>query len=639
MKFDKTVETSQKNLFEPGQTLGGRYQVISCLGHGGMGVVYHVIQMFLNKELALKTIDKRGISEEVMRRFQKEARTAFAVKHPNIIAVDDFGLLDDQTPFLVMELIRGETLSEKLKRKTSLSINEAIPMFMQICVGLAYAHELGVVHRDIKPSNIMIPDDMEPGTEGSVKIVDFGIATFAAEDEERSITHTTEIFGSPLYISPEQCSGIKVDHRADIYSLGCVIFETLTGTPPFIGESALMTMMKHKSAPPPTLREASLGKIFPKELEQVVATMLAKSPEQRYQSISAVAKDLAATMRGDGIAKPIALPKIKQPNAIPKPLTLTRSMFFGAILLTTLLSSTLAGFAAFEIKHIQLEKPIIEIIRDKTNVRIRAEDSTLPIDDELVEKIQDVNSDFLARRLKLKDSDKRLSIHFKTLKREQLQLIANAKWIEFLDLEECTIDNKGLELLAQLPNLKYLSLKATNFNDEGAAALAKCSKLDVVAASGTNLTDKGLAALATQKSITNLDLNSTNITDVGLKALGTMKHLGHLEMKGVKEITAHGLNDLRNCEIGELALSGAPNIGDAALKTLSKFPHLIQVILTKTNVSLNGLEELCSNPTIREIYIDRCKQLTDSDIAKLHAKAPQVLIHSKKEKPEVELDD
>ncbi len=637
MSNDKRFST-QSTLFEPGQTLGGRYQVISCLGRGGMGVVYHVTQLFLNKELALKTIESRDISDETMRRFQREARTAFAVKHPNVVSVDDFGLLDDQTPFLVMELVRGETLTEQLKRITCLPVNDAIPMFIQICHGLAHAHQLGVVHRDIKPSNIMILDDVPTGTEGSVKIVDFGIATFAPEDEERTRSHSTDIAGSPLYISPEQCSGGTVDHRADIYSLGCVIFEALTGTPPFIGDTALSTMMKHKSQMPPTLKEASLGNVFSKELEQIVATMLAKSPEQRYQSVGLVAKDLAATISGDAIQKPIAIPKVKLPHSIPKPLTLTRSLFFGAILLTTLMSATLAGFAAFEIKHIQMEKPIIQVIRDKTSPHIHAEDSALIIDDAAVEKLDNRAAGELAGRLKHEDSDGHISMHYATFDRKQMQMFGRASWICFLDLEECTFSNKDFDALGQLPKLTHLCLRGSNLNDEGALGLAKCSKLNLISVGGTDLTDKGVASLCAHKDLNYVDFNSIKITDAGMKALGSVRGLTHVDLKGDTAITNEGLKYLRNCPVTEIALNDNPNIDDNALETLFRYPHLSKAMLTNTNVTLKGLEKLCLNPALREIYIERCKKLTQMDIDILNSKTPNVLVHSEPEKPQVDTD-
>lgn len=285
--------------FAIGDVLDGRYRVESVLGSGGMGVVYRVTQMFVDKEFALKTLAKGQISEVKIRRFQQEARAVFALDHPNIVAVKDFGIIEDMTPFLVMELITGETLSEILKRLGRLTLEQVIPIFVQTCFGLGYAHDEGIVHRDIKPSNIMVLDGIEVGAEGSIKILDFGIAKFAQHEggEIQSLTRTGEIFGSPYYMSPEQCAGERVDHRADVYSLGCVLFEALTGTPPCVGESALSTMMQHQIGKTPTLKEASMGLDFPPELEKIVAKMLDKTPSRRYQKLGIVAHHLAALKR------------------------------------------------------------------------------------------------------------------------------------------------------------------------------------------------------------------------------------------------------------------------------------------------------------------------------------------------------
>ena len=281
------------------ELLAGRYRVISFLGRGGMGVVYKVEQIFLGKELALKTIDQASQSDIAVRRFQAEARAVFAVNHPNIVSVHDFGLLDDQTPFLAMEFVQGKTLGELIKAR-SLPLDDVLKIFIQVCFGLAHAHKSGVVHRDIKPNNIMVLDGIPLGTEGSVKILDFGIAKLTQHDggEIQALTKTGEIFGSPIYMSPEQCTGEKIDHRADVYSLGCVIFEALTGTPPFVGDSALSTMMMHQTAPIPSLKEASLGTNFSPELERVVHTMLSKKPNDRYQDLGVAAHDLAAIKSG-----------------------------------------------------------------------------------------------------------------------------------------------------------------------------------------------------------------------------------------------------------------------------------------------------------------------------------------------------
>ncbi len=284
--------------------IGGRYRVVSLLGKGGMGSVYGVQDLFENLEFALKTLDIHRVSEIAVRRFQIETRTAALLDHPNLVRMQDFGLIENGQPYMVMEFVDGITLTQHLREQGSMSVEQAAPLFAQVCCGLHYAHEQGVIHRDIKPSNIMLVKNAVGGSEGSVKVVDFGIARLANDIEGagQALTHTGDVFGSPLYMSPEQCSGEKVDHRSDIYSLGCVLFEVLTGAPPHIGQSVLATMMMHKSQPAPSLREASLGKEFPEALEQVVARMLCKSPDDRYQNLGAVAHQLASVCRGSAAA-------------------------------------------------------------------------------------------------------------------------------------------------------------------------------------------------------------------------------------------------------------------------------------------------------------------------------------------------
>lgn len=335
------------------EVLGGRYRVISLLGRGGMGVVYRVEQIFLGKELALKTIDRHLMSDITVRRFQAEARAAFAVDHPNLVAVHDFGLFEDQTPFLVMEIVQGETLGDRLKNGP-LSVDEAIPIFVQVCFGLAHAHEHGVIHRDIKPNNIMLLDDVPEGIDTGVKILDFGIAKLAQREggEIQALTRTGEIFGSPLYMSPEQCLGTKVDHRADIYSLGCVLYESLTGTPPFVGENALATMMLHQTAPIPTLKEVPPNKHYPPELERLVQLMLAKNPDDRLQHISDAAFQLGALKSGSPSTPNNLLLPTKRPAGQEDRagiITIEKQKFYGGVfalaLVTFLISSSLTYFS------------------------------------------------------------------------------------------------------------------------------------------------------------------------------------------------------------------------------------------------------------------------------------------------------
>jgi serine/threonine protein kinase len=277
----------------PGTMVAGRYKVVGKIGEGGMAVVYRIEQIFLKETLALKVLTT-GLSDTSTVRFQKEAQVCRMLDHPNLIRVIDFALLENDSPYLVMEYIDGESLADILKRRGQLSESEAIDIFLQIMDGLAYAHEQKVIHRDLKPSNVMLFQRADKQLQ--VKILDFGIAKITGKYtlNTMTLTGTGEIFGSPLFMSPEQCLGRTVDARSDLYSIGCALYQVLTGAPPFAGESALSTMMMHLEGEPLPLKQASLGKVFSPGIEKVTMKLLAKLPEDRYQTAGDVRDDLLA---------------------------------------------------------------------------------------------------------------------------------------------------------------------------------------------------------------------------------------------------------------------------------------------------------------------------------------------------------
>jgi serine/threonine protein kinase len=274
----------------------GRYKIISTIGRGAMGSVYEVEQTFMKKRLAMKLLLAGQVSDHDLKRFQKEAQAASRLDHPNLVHAVDFGMLGGNQPYLVMDLVRGTTLANYIKTKGPLPVELAVDIFIPVCLGLDYAHHEGVVHRDLKPSNIILEGKSSQTL--VPKIVDFGIAKVNVQ-EETALTQIGEVLGTPLYMSPEQCAGEPVDFKSDIYSLGCVIFESLTGTPPFSGKNSLVTMMSHRSAKPPSLKEASLGFNFPRALECMMEKMLAKNPLDRYSSCMEIAQDFEYLKRGE----------------------------------------------------------------------------------------------------------------------------------------------------------------------------------------------------------------------------------------------------------------------------------------------------------------------------------------------------
>jgi serine/threonine-protein kinase len=261
----------------------GRFEVLAEIGRGAMGIVYKAKDPMLERIVAIKTINMgmdRDGAEMYEKRFYQEARAAGGLNHPNIVTVYDIGKTDTEC-YMAMECIEGAELRTLLLPGRPLPVPRALSIAAQVAEGLAYAHERGVVHRDIKPANIMVPES------GAVKITDFGIARMRSSNVQ---TQTGMMMGSPKYMSPEQVIGKRADHRTDIFSLGVILYEMLTGATPFTGESVNAVMYQIVNFVPPA--PSALNPASPAVLDGVVAGMLAKSLEERYQSAAEVARAL-----------------------------------------------------------------------------------------------------------------------------------------------------------------------------------------------------------------------------------------------------------------------------------------------------------------------------------------------------------
>lgn len=278
-----------------GHTLSERYVLLALIGKGGMSAVYKAKDIKLNKPLAVKVLLPHLMANPIShQRFQVEAQAASSLSHPNLIVTHDFGVTPDGRPYLVMELLEGLSLAELLKDEGRLPLERAVPIFIQICDALAHAHAKGVLHRDLKPSNVMISPTS--GGIDFVRLLDFGIAKVMPQEgaESMGLTRTGEVFGSPNYMSPEQCTGAKVDPRADIYSMGCLMYEVLCGQPPLVGENIMETLLKQMNDPPPDFKTVNPDLIVPQQMELIIFKALAKNPNERYQSADALSEALRA---------------------------------------------------------------------------------------------------------------------------------------------------------------------------------------------------------------------------------------------------------------------------------------------------------------------------------------------------------
>jgi serine/threonine-protein kinase len=276
----------------------GNYRATALIGEGGMGEVYLAEHPGIGRQVAIKVLRAElGHDEQVLARFINEARAANAIRHPNIIEILDSGVTENGISYLVMELLRGESLTARIKRRGRLPPQEAVALANQTASALGAAHAKGIVHRDLKPDNLfVVPDESIPGHE-HIKVLDFGIAKLQANAAGGSSvkTRTGSLMGTPIYMSPEQCLGTKeIDWRSDIYSLGAILYEMLTGQPPFVSEGfgALLNMHLNQAPRPPCQLEAAISP----GLDAAVLRMLAKKPEDRFQSMAEVQSALAASV-------------------------------------------------------------------------------------------------------------------------------------------------------------------------------------------------------------------------------------------------------------------------------------------------------------------------------------------------------
>ncbi len=289
------LETIEQDAFI-GQTLDGKYCIEAKIGEGGMGAVYRARHLLMDTQLAIKVLHPSLVSDATsVARFQREAQAMARIRHSNAIAVTDFGVTEDQINYIVMELFEGESLRKVLERDKKLPYATAIIIARQVCGALEAAHRSGVIHRDIKPENIFL----SPQPDGSyfVKVIDFGIAKIVTDTSQGGppLTRQGMIIGSPHYLSPEQCTGQELDARSDIYSLGIVLFEMLTGQVPFTAVTPVAVALLHANEPPPSLRK--LNPEIPKALDDLVMSALAKSKTDRPASAREFAEELARVAR------------------------------------------------------------------------------------------------------------------------------------------------------------------------------------------------------------------------------------------------------------------------------------------------------------------------------------------------------
>ena len=625
-------ETTVPVVLEPGSIVLDKYKIVELVGLGGMGSVFRVNHVHLNSVFALKCLNKEQPKDATWRRFQNEAKAAHILDHPNLIKVHDFGLLPGRRPYFVMDFVDGTTVADEVQRLGRLPVRRCLRIFIQVAFAIAYAHEHGVIHRDLKSSNIMVVKNQGEAEEELVKIVDFGIAKLTGVDEfnQQTLTKTGEIFGSPLFMSPEQCMGLSVDLRSDLYSLGCMLYESLTGAPPFIGESALATMMKHQSEPPLSLKQASMGIDFPRELERIVAKLLEKDPNNRYQNASLLAEDLielenqlkyhkaaSGTLKeGERTAgRTVYVDKgnaIFQGNPIGQALIALVAFLAGMAATYLLLQNELE--AAKVSKHpVEIpsqprinapqldEKPFSHI--DSSSAERVFEFPKTPVGAFLFSELPGVNCTGEKRVAKnvligfnpTYDALNKNPDMLKKFAPDDLTVL-------YLARNEKAV-SRIFSTFPHLTGLKALNAKFTDFGDSDLKYLDSLTNLSYLNVSFSNVSGDGLSKIKHLNKITSLHAGSVQNIATLLERVPDMTSMLQLSLQ------ADSLNDASLAQIAKCPTLRALSVGtnraitDQGIKQLSKLKQLRYLDICGTSATIQSLPTLKQLPNLRELVI------------------------------------
>lgn len=691
LNFEETHRSSQaagvqnsQECLQPGQIILDRFKIIELLGSGGVGSVFRIKHLHLNTEFALKCLNRLQNSDGDWRRFEIEARAANRLDHPNLVKVHDSGLLPDGQPYFVMDLIEGETLSEAIRKRGTLPVNDALKIFIQVGFALAYAHQNGVIHRDIKPSNIMLTNQTESTAASIVKVVDFGLAKLTGSDEfsQQTLTKTGEIFGSPLYMSPEQCMGISVDHRSDLYSFGCVMYEVLSGAPPLIGESALSTMMKHQSEKPLSLKEASMGRTFPLKLEEIIFTLLEKDPKKRFQDSATLTAELAyleqelranrdksveiITSKINDKLKPITQKGDTQLKLSIAGIAFTVGLILGVFVTFSMMEqkvqSAQSEFARLKLESTSALPPFIRSVEGSQ----KQDAQPKPVTMDTQKYFSKINSKNHAREFNFEDADigtifspqsfryptKGIKI-FRNFKPFYFKTNSNC-WVnpqvldKFRDDELLAIEftrsdadlKPFLEKLTRFKTLDRIAITDTEFGDKELPYLEKLTKLSSINLRGTDVSGQAIAKMKTLANMGEINLDSTPSAKQFIREGISTPRLRKLSVPRSSLTNQDVERIARNKKLEYLDLTKNIAIDDKAMPIIASLPNLEILVINSTGISANSIPLILKMSKLKNIQV-RHWEKKDRDVLRRHGLQvpedrgnPELESEYQREKPE-----
>ena len=576
------------------ELIAGRYQVISQLGVGGMSVVYLAYDPKMDRHVAIKLLKTTGSQEEMVLRFHREAKTASQLNHPKIIKIYDFGV-DEDEPYMVLEHLEGKSLDEYLDEVGPLRWVDTAAIVVQICEGMTNAHKNNVVHRDLKCSNIMLT-----GTKKlikNIKILDFGIAK-VTEVTDKELTQTGLLIGSPNYMSPEQGLGQEIDQRSDIYSLGCMIYQMLTGRKPFDAETSIDIVLNQIEKPAPTLIEA--GYSFDNQIEKIVEKCLKKNPSDRFENMDDLKTEIERILgsKSDSSRFITNVPRQTISMMLQKDSNSKWIVISCGSLILLLVSFFVIRILSFEPEKINLKTV------ESESFNIINKDRVIAIEKKNGNRAQLINLTKYEDLPELKlwsSSDEIVD--------SDLKYITPLK-VELLGLVNANITDEGLKEIAKIKTLKSLVLnKNKKITDSGIASLKKLPNLEVLSISKTKVTNIGLEQIAQIKTLKCLDLrNLKNIDSISaLKVLPRLKCL-LFEKYSQKSKLITELSHFSNLKFLYMDSMG---INDNDLKKMPQIP-LSYVALTNNEITDSGLKYLTPFTTLEFVDL-RGNKVTNDD--------------------------
>lgn len=620
-----------------GSIIGG-FKIISLIGVGGMGAVYLVEHMSLRRQLALKILTPELVNEQNWQRFKAEAKILGSLNHPTLVKVYDLGIHAQAIPFYSMDYLNGRSIEEILADDGPMELETVIDIMLEVLDGLAYAHRNGIVHRDLKPGNIMYCTTDGANT---VKVLDFGISKLIDNHgTTQAMTVAGDIFGSPYYMSPEQSRGESVDARSDIYSIGCTLFEMLTGFVPYESKSPIEIMLMHQEADIPLLVEVSKLE-FPPAVDLVLAKCLAKSPDTRYQSAKELALDLVRIKEGKAVhayAKGFAQrgaitadkEEAEQENSI------SAIVLTGLAAATLIVSCSIFYFWTTQQRHSQKSAVAASVNANFDGDHVLPESEFTDVTAGQPKYFSQLAKDGMSATFKFPsnqslgqigcDTDNCKMVEAKSLVhlslKDGLKLDANSYLIEHPSLfegfrpneiaclsapsggEEVIKVKAAMPHICKLTGISRLDVQLSNLDDSDVTYFNKLPRLDSLTLGLTEVTGKGLTNLQRLKDLHTLSFNYNNGIHELIEALAGSENIVDLSIdspdKPIETADLQRLAKLKNLKFLSVQNSG---IDDKSLELLYGMPRLATLNINDCNVSNAAIEKFKKAYSGRQIEV------------------------------------